>query len=688
MFRIIFILVYFFISSLYSEAWPPSSNCYSYNPATSIVTSYSYDEPYAYVPESKIGAPNKLECVPLSDVNHGGDLVGYYPHSCYSDGNPPSGYSDPLGDGYRLCRYRSFFRVVSQCSSGQVVINNQCVYAPTCNTPLLYNGYLHMCQKNPCSYYKRPSPVTGECTYTTSGELAEYNNDDKGCYAHGGVPSWKGIGVYKFGIEKKCQTFTEAEETGGKVAMALGLIGPPPAMKSLGSLLKQGALKLKDFIDGFLAPNSTVHPSDMHIGMPKITSPSSPATADFVATPIPKDSDGLPTRGSTIDMNPANTFLREPFFPIDTTVNPTANQTFSQAELGRFNRTNDIYHSNNVDPGSYPSSSSANVFESVSHREPTYNGTSALAESAVIYKTVPVRPSQHVNDFFDIVPPANNLIEIRPPKISDNPIDTTYVHKVQRDGIEVDEWTHNIHYGDGSQLKEVIRVNEALKRGSRSSTVLEPDGSTSVVSEIFNLPNYKPQNVNSPDNWKVEQTSPFHTSELPINRTSTGFDTVNPVDPSTGFPSEPNSNIDPSTGLPYPGTNNLPQTQNVSELINAPMPSYSFFEDSLFESMPIDTLNDLNSNITGLINGLVEHVSNVNTVFENTKTMISQGWNPPQIQAGSCGSFMSFSFHGSSINLCEPMSNFASNYAPLFSFLITLSGMIASVRIFFGGFNT
>lgn len=606
-----------------------------------------------------------------------------------------SGYSNSCSGNAKYTRYH-WRGDSTACPSGQTVINNQCSNPPLSCPKFMYN-IGGSCVENPCyatSLLPRRPQSDGSCSPATAEQLSADNpQTEEQCYRAGGYSDYTlksngsifSAGGVQFTRPFSCKTNWDVMND--TMALALGFNNPLHLSNSpdlLGKYLLKGYDKVKGFLTGLGDKIRTGTTSaldafkDLRIGMPRIQS-NGLVEPDIVMGTVPTNSSGVPIRSPYIDIDPNTSFLNNTFFP----TSGTSNSLMSHAELDRFNRSNNTFQLNNTNPQNYNYVPNANINGNLA-LSPT--STAPMYDSLRLNSAVSPIPNVQISDDLYLYSRASNnpdYVPVASTRISDVPIATTTTTSNVA-GRSVSTTVNTLSYSDGSSLQETIQIDDSLRRGTISSTTIDPDGSTSTASTNFNAPywtNYyvRPAGgtVVLPRETEVVQTSPWSDTVLPINYDSDGLSPIAPNNPTTGYPaSTPNVPVD-SPSLTATG----------QDLINAAMPSFFFNEDSNFTLFDLTSLTTMRDDFTSFMNSIVEHINTAKTVFESTQTILSGSFTSPVIATGSCGNFMSFDFHGHNVNLCDSMSDYTSQYSAIFSYFVTITGMIIAVRVYLGGMN-
>lgn len=574
---------------------------------------------------------------------------------------------DPRGIGYEtqyqqvylisshgsFCR--SFYTQVASCSPGYTADSNGVCMANTCTDAGGSANYL----QNTC----------------VLPPLSTYDNNPSACIKANGYPrsfiEGNGGNIFKgtlrFKMVSKCETVTEtAESTTALVAST----APLGTSGILGVWAKKAFDKLKAWKDALVSASNPKAQTDIYIGLPKIKTDGT-IDAEIIETPVSK-SDGVnPDRAGSFDIDGYNAYLRDVYFPAhpDQVVHP--DPVIDQAKLDRFNIDNKIFKDNGTDPVTYTYKTETKPNLWTSTVRPT-SSTDPLYDTLQMEPTYTPKPT-YTSTNFNVVPPT---APAPPPAViyGNTPVTHTVTSGLEGT-LPVKIFTNTRTYSDGSSSQEVIKLSEAYKTGTRSVTTMSADGQTSTTSETFTVPNYSPSTSANPEAWDVIKTSPVANYPLPINL---GTPTAPaPIDPSTGYPT---TTTEP---LPLP-TESAPTTATGVDLINAPMPSYSFPSLSDFNPFSIEGLSSTMEAFGDMFSNMYDQLTSIGTTFDETKAMLQNGFETPTIRNAQCGTSMQFAWHGQTIDLCPPMTDFLSKFYALFSLLVTISGTVLAIRIYLG----
>lgn len=517
-------------------------------------------------------------------------------------------------------------------------------------------------------------------------DLSTYNGNPYGCIKAGGLPDFNFVphggnfssaGFLTPTINVNCNSYASTLAKNAlvlffsKVAMSPVKYGP---FDTIPNTLKRGFVKMKNLWNSF---TTGTKPVDATLSLPRYNPDTNVIDVDIIPRDIPTGDDGVtPSRAPKFDIDAYNSFLRNEYFPNNPDVVPSASDPYiTLSTLERFNRDNAIFNDNGTDPITYSFKPNNNIFKSTtgsSSINPVYDSPKMTPEFQPS-PNVAFAPNTTVLDaptfaYADPLPIAPPPVVI---KVADIP-STNTVSNLTLNGRPVKQWTSTTVYPDGSTLQEQTQIDEILKTGSRTSTTINSTGASSTVSVLFDAPYYKSGSTN-PEDYAVIKTSPVSVTPLSLGSI---FPTPL-VDPLTGL-GIPNS----STSAPLPTIS----TATGQDLINAPMPSYSF--PALAEFVPFDS-NPITDMITGanlMFTNISNQISSTSTVFDNTKALLKGGWTPPVIPSGSCGESLAFNFHGKHIDLCPPLVNATAVGAPIVAPVVTIGGMVLSVTIMIGGF--
>lgn len=506
--------------------------------------------------------------------------------------------------------------------------------------------------------------------------LPDYDDNPYECTKHGGIPTGHAEGTgsifgSNFSIKwvRKCQTRDEAiNGTLPLIAGVTGNISGNPDL--LGILFDKGMKKIKD-LWGKAFSDGTPITNDYMLSLPKYNPTTKTYDTEIIETPIPKGADGVtPSRSPVIESDPYQTFLRDEYFPknnLDSSGYPKINQ----ADVDNFNTANTIFKDNGTDPIIYTyTPNTSNIWSSTmgqTSTKPVYDTVSMVSSNPVyVPKTTYDAPT------FRIAPPDSTFYPPVPVKITDVPVTST-VQNTSIAGTPVKQWTNTIYFPDGSSSREVISIDETNKKGVRTTTTISPDGTTHTTSETFDLPNYVPNSTDS-TSYDVVKNAPVTTGTATLNPPTTT--TPIKIDPVTGLPVETS---------PFP-TSTAPTTAVGQDLINAPMPSFSF--PNLAEFVPFDVapVNEMMTQTSDLFSNIHTQLTAIKTTFDDTKGLLNGSWTPPAIPSGACGDSLILHWHGQDVDLCPPMLQTTSQFAPIVTPLVTLGGMALAIIIFIGGF--
>lgn len=524
----------------------------------------------------------------------------------------------------------------------------------------------------PTGYYFNSSC---ECVVPS---LPDYNDDPYECIKHGGFPTGhpvnsSGVSFMNSGFsikwERKCLTRDQAiTDTVPLIAGVTGNISGNPDL--LGILFDKGVKKIKDIWNDLFSQGKPIT-NDYLISLPKYNPTSKTYEAEIIESPIPKGSDGVtPSRSPNIGSDPYQQFLRDEYFPknnLDSSGSPVINQ----AQIDNFNTANQIFKDNGTDPKTYTfTPNTANIWGSTggaTSTKPIYD-TAQMVSHNPVYKPLLTVDAPT----FRIAPPDATFYPPVPVKIADVPVNST-VGTTSISGIPVKQWKNTTVFPDGSSSQEIISIDENSKTGTRTTTVVSPNGSTSTTTESFTAPNYAPGSTD-PQNYDVVKNAPVTAGTGTINPPVSSTPPV--IDPVTGFPVESN---------PFPSST-PPTTAVGQDLINAPMPSYSFPETENFVHFDVKPIDDMMTATSDLYTNIKTQLGAAQTTFNDTKALLDGSWAPPVIPAGACGDSLILNFHGKEVDLCPPIMNTAVQFSPIVAPVVTLGGMALSIIIFIGGF--
>jgi hypothetical protein len=587
----------------------------------------------------------------------------YFSYSVFSDTHVSCSFGNSINAG--TC--------VPTCPTGTFTSkNNNC---ETCPSGTIYD-YNHNSCIDPNACPPPSSIVNGICK-----DLSPFDNDPYGCIKNGGSPSGdftnsSGKSFWQSGFslkwKPKCQSPSGA--VADTIAVTAGITGNISGNPDLlGSLLGKGIQKVKDAWTNLFNTKGSI-PDDYFISLPKFNPTSKTYEPDIRTNPIPSGSDGVtPSRTPSLDVDPYNEFLNTTYFP-NNNLDSNGYPIVDEATMDRFNTSNHIYNDNGTDPTVYSFTPNLqNIWKSTSgstSSKPIYDSPIMVSDPAYSPKTTIDTPT------FRVVPP-NSTFYPPVPVVVDHATSSTVVSNTFEGSLPVKQWKISSSYPDGTSSLEIVNIDEILKRGDHSFTVVSPSGSTSTTSETFNIPNYVSGSTD-PHTFDIVKTSPTTNYPQTINTSTSGSTPLNPIDPVTGYPS-------PSTSIPT-SSNNIPVSQSGQDIINAPMPSYSFptlgdfipFEKTSTEGMISDT--------STLFSNLGTQLTSVKSTFDSTKSLLNGSWTAPAIPPGVCGNTLVLNWHGRSIDLCPPIVDSTSKASPIVSPIVTLGGMGLAISIFLGGF--
>lgn len=618
---------------------------------------------------------------------------GYTSHTSESSYLTYSGLYSQYIDIHRT-QISTSYLAYDSCGDGYAPdANNICVSLPpaTCSSDKF--SVHGVCVSNPCGNGKSISKVPNEdgtCRVPTAAELLPYKDDARLCHLHGGFTTFRSPLDLNLGWPKSSLTFQSAINqclpVSNAVAdrnMFLGVsLATGPILNkmfpSLGVFIDKAIDKAGLSIKNLLEKVDPL-PFDFKIGVPRI-GPGGVIDTEIIESPIPDGPLGdAPSRGPSFNIDEYNTFLRNEWFPKNpNSVNPN-DPYIDMATLDRFSKANLNFKDNGVDPTTYTfKPDTSNIFKSTrgtSTTEPLMDGPVFVAEVAP-------KPSYTPTDtvsapqwkFAPSTQPAPPPVVYEYAQIPVQPTVITYPSPLG--GGNVVQFNNTRTYPDGSTSQETTKIDEQQKRGSTTITTIAPNGGSSSTSWTFDAPNYVSGSTD-PKAYDVVKTSPVSNTPLPINYSPSSSYPAAPINPSTGYPTS--SEVVPVTQAPA-------STATGQDLLNAPMPSYSF--PALTEFVPFDS-----NPITDMINGadlmftnITNQISATTSVFDNTKAMLNGGWEPPVIPAGACGESLAFDFHGKHVDLCPPLVRATAIGAPIVEPVVTIGGMIFSVTIILGGF--
>lgn len=633
---------------------------------------YSYP-PYVYTNKGSTTSSVTGSCSSLVDNFY---CVG----GGWSENRDYSGVHATTGDNCAGTLTVTSYQSTGMCPTGTVKASAACLTTCPDGSFLSSSNICKVCPSNSVYDYASDTCIAPQsCPFSiVKGQcinLAPYDSNPYQCIKHGGIPtgSFQGSGVpfWKTGFSikwvSKCYDKTGA--INGVIPLIAGVTGNISGKPDLlGILLQKGIDKVKGIWSN-LFNNSSHIPDDYLISLPKYNPETKTYEPEIVTNPIPKGDDGLtPSRAPDLQYDPYNSFLRNEYFPSNN-LDPNGNPVIDMATADRFNKTNEIYNDNAVDPVSYTYTPNlANIWKSTSgvqSTEPVLDGLKMVTNPSYAPKMTYEAPT------FRVAPPDSTFYPPVPVKVADIPVKSTSSNAVVMDR-PVKQWINDRNYPDGSYSRETITIDEASKVGNRVTTVVSNNGFSSTTTENFALPNYVSGST-SPEAYEIYKTSPVTSGSTPIQY---GTITTTPViDPITGYPST-SSTVSSS----------LPSTQVAYDLLNAPMPSYNVPQTGDFIPFDSNPITEMIESASEMFSNIEDQISSTKTVFDNTKLMLEGGWTPPVIPSGSCGDSMAFDFHGRHIDLCPPLVNSTAVASPIVSSVVTIGGMAFAVVIFIGGF--
>lgn len=677
MFKFLFI-IYFFIFDLFGVALPAVPSTVSGFDISHLVFSSAGSS----VASGFQDASRVTDSYAFGFTTVLNQLAVYHYTSCF----------DYQGGNY--CIYTIYHHYGSAtCATGTSPSNGYCISSGVA-CPSGKFSVNSVCVDNPCRVGKSITKVPnndGSCRVPTAAELVAYKDDARLCHLHGGFTTFKSPVDLSLSWPKSSLTFQSPVNQCLPVAVAAAdrnwFLGTSVALTPLFNKLFPA---LGVFVDGALdkaglAIKNLLEkvdpvPFDFKIGLPKI-GPGGAIDTEIISSPIPDGPLGdAPSRGSAFDVDAYNSFLRNEWFPKNpNSVNPN-DPYIDMAVLDRFSKSNLNFKDNGTDPVTHSfKPNTSNIFNSTRGApsiEPLMDTPVMVADPVYAPKPSYIAPVDTAPkwNFAPIAEPAPPPV---PYKYADIPVShSVVVSPSPIGGGNVVQWNNTRTYPDGSTSLETTKIDESIKKGSTSITTVSQSGFSSTTSSTFDVPNYV-AGSSDPRAYDVVKTSPVSTTPLPINYNAVSPYSISSIDPSTGYPI-------PSTVTP--GTNTLPSTATGQDLLNAPMPSYSF--PALAEFVPFDAnpITDMISGAELMFSNIRDQITSTTTVFDNTKTMLQGGWTPPVIPAGSCGESLSFNFHGKHIDLCPPLVNATAVGAPIVTPVVTIGGMVLSVTIMIGGF--
>jgi hypothetical protein len=166
--------------------------------------------------------------------------------------------------------------------------------------------------------------------------------------------------------------------------------------------------------------------------------------------------------------------------------------------------------------------------------------------------------------------------------------------------------------------------------------------------------------------------SPMPTPELEMGPASGSTQPKTTPDyiPPPVTPIEPNPDGTPSNSG-YPAPIEYPSTSMPD------VPDLDYFT--------LDNLDKFRYDAQIMSENILNQVANTQNTFTNTFDLLNNGFQPISIPAGSCGGGMVISAFGKTTDLCPPLAESVSQFAPLFQLLTFLVGLIISIRIFLSG---
>ncbi len=120
-------------------------------------------------------------------------------------------------------------------------------------------------------------------------------------------------------------------------------------------------------------------------------------------------------------------------------------------------------------------------------------------------------------------------------------------------------------------------------------------------------------------------------------------------------------------------------------IVNAPMPAYSLPDNGDFEHLSKTNNDSMADTADGLIDNISNQIDSVKTVYDQTQTLLTDGFTAPNIPTGQCGNGLQLDIWGKHIDLCPEITNFISPYSNLIALLITMAGLVFAISIFLGG---
>lgn len=121
-------------------------------------------------------------------------------------------------------------------------------------------------------------------------------------------------------------------------------------------------------------------------------------------------------------------------------------------------------------------------------------------------------------------------------------------------------------------------------------------------------------------------------------------------------------------------------------IVNADMPSYNLGENGTFDRLDGTFVNDMHSSVTGLFDNVQNQIDAARQVYDQTSSLVTDGWQSPQIPSGECGDGLTLDLWGKHLDICPVITQFLAPLSPIITLLVTIAGTAFAIAIFIGGF--
>lgn len=567
----------------------------------------------------------------------------------------------------------------SVCFSG-VSLNVAC---PTCQSGSTWDGSSQTCKFAPLPTYDNdPSGCSKAGGYFMSTGTEQVGGTSYGASFFGGA------GIQLGGSLKattKCGTLGDlagqlVTTAIGLVPFASSLIGSA-GMKKLANLAWIDKLQKYNLTDGFKdLIGSPKGFNDTSVGLPKVNptaggKPSVPITESAVPSAIKSgDTVATPTRAPTINVDHGYEFIQNAVIPS----RANGDTVFDMSVVDLVNDFNSINRELTVKYNSDPVKYSYLAPSSVKNPAPL----TQVVPKTFTY-TKPVKETVDFSKYISDTPAPSNIA---------NYSGTTNLVKSIEGTTPVDTYTTTKIYPDGSKSTQVVRIVPSTNTGSIKTTTLSYDGVSNTVTAPISVVGYvSPTTQTVPDGATITivEGSPLTNTNsnpaTPTTITNPDSSTTTVYPDGSTVTKDAQGTVISSTPATITTPANTLQGQDYTTMIDAKMPDYSYTETGNFVDYVSSPVTDMIDGASLMFSNISNQLSATKQSFDNTKALLEGKWQPPVMPAGSCGTFMSFDFHNRHVDLCPPLSNATSQFAPVVTNLVAVSGMAVSVVIIFGG---